>query len=55
MKLGQLTDYNKRFFFFKNYAGNDAGREVPGLFLVFKHPQYEVKASGLQLSINIMR
>ena len=36
MKVGQLIEYNKRKFFFKNYAENDAGRLVPDLFLFFK-------------------
>ena len=33
MKLGQLIKYNKRNIFLKNYAENQAGRLVPGLFL----------------------
>ena len=40
-------------FFFKNYAENEAGR--PDHFLVLKNAQYEVKASGLELSFNIFR
>ena len=36
MKLGQLIEYNKRKTFFKNYAGNEAGRQVPDLFLFLK-------------------
>ena len=32
MKLSQLIDYNKRNVFFKNYAGNEAGRLVPDIF-----------------------
>ena len=35
MKLGQLIEYNKRNIFFKNYAEIEAGRLVPGLFLLF--------------------
>ena len=35
MKLGQLIEYNKRFFF-KNYAENEAGRLVLDLFLFLK-------------------
>ena len=34
---------------------NEGGRLVPDLFLSFKIPLYEVKASGLQLSFNIFR
>ena len=35
MKFGQLIEYNKRTFFFKNDAENKAGRLVPDLFFVF--------------------
>ena len=40
-------------FFFENYPENEAGRLVAELFLFFKYAEYEVKASGLQLSFNI--
>ena len=53
MKLGQVIEYNKRIFFFKDQAENEAGRPVPDLFLFFKKALYEVKASSLQLSFNI--
>ena len=33
MKLGQLTKYNKKIFFFKNYAENEPRRLVPDLLL----------------------
>ena len=36
LKLGQLMEYNKKIFFFKNYAKSEAGRLVPGLILVFE-------------------
>ena len=36
MKLGELIEYNKRNFFFKNYAKNEAGRLVPDLFFFKK-------------------
>ena len=55
MKFGQLIEYNKKIFFFKNYSKNEAKGLVPDLFLFFKKAQYEVKASGLQLSFNILR
>ena len=42
MKLGQLI-----IFFFKNHAENEAGR------LVLNKALNEVKANGLQLSLNI--
>ena len=35
MKFGQLIEYNKRNVFIKNYAENETGRLVPGLFLFF--------------------
>ena len=47
----RLMEYNKsNIFFFKNHARNEAGRLVPGLFLVFKIAFHEVKPSGLPLS-----
>ena len=36
MKFGQLVEYNKKIFIFKNYAKNKAGRLVPDLFLCFE-------------------
>ena len=36
MKLGRLIEYNKKIFFFKNYAKNQGGRLVPNLFYFFK-------------------
>ena len=36
MKFGQLTEYNKRKFFAKNHAQNEAERLVPDLLLFFK-------------------
>ena len=36
MKLGQLAEYIRETFFFKNYAESNAGRLVPNLFLFFK-------------------
>ena len=47
MKLGQLTQYNKRNIIFKTYVKNEARRLVPDLFLFLKNASYEVKASGL--------
>ena len=43
----------REIFFFKCHAEKEAGRLVPDLFLFFKKGFYEVKASGLQLSLNI--
>ena len=50
---GQVIEYNKDLFFFKDHAENKAGRLVPNLFLFFKRALYEVKASVLQFSFNI--
>ena len=47
MRFGQFIEYNKRNIFFKNHTEDEAGRVVPVL--------YEVKASGLQLSVYIFR
>ena len=47
MKFGQLIEYNKINFFFKNLVENETGRLAPDLFLFFKKALYEVKASGL--------
>ena len=37
MNLGQLTGYNKRNIFFKNYPEDAAGRLVLDLFLFLKN------------------
>ena len=55
MKFGQLRKYNKRNIFFKDYAENEARRLVRDIFLFFRRAQYEVKASGQQLSFYIFR
>ena len=36
MKFGQLIEYNREIFFFRNYAENEARRLVPDLLLFFK-------------------
>ena len=33
MKFGQLIEYSREIFVFKNYAENDAGELVPVRFL----------------------
>ena len=50
MKFGQLTEYKKR-----NHAENETVRLVPDVFLFFKKALFEVKASALQFSFNILR
>ena len=49
MKLDQSIEYNKKKFFFKNHAKNDAGRLVPNLSLFFEKAGNEIKASDLKL------
>ena len=36
LKYGQIKEHNKKIFFFKNHAENEAGRLAPELFLFFK-------------------
>ena len=36
MKFGQLIEYIKKIFFFKNHAESKPGRLVPDLILLFK-------------------
>ena len=52
MKFGQFIEYNKRNIFLKNHAENEA---VPDLPLFFKKVLYRMKASVLQLSLNIFQ
>ena len=52
MKFGQYSKINT---FFKNHGENEAGRLVPDTFLLFKIALYEVRASIMQLSLNIFR
>ena len=42
-------------FIFKNHAENKTERLVPEIFLFFLKALFEVKASGIQLSVNIFR
>ena len=55
MEFGQVIEYKKETYFFKNHAKNEAGRLVPDLFLYFKKALYKVKIKGLQLSFNTIR
>ena len=55
MKFGQVIEYSKINTFFKNHGENEAGRLVPDTFLLFKKALYEVKASIMQLTLNIFR
>ena len=36
MKLGQLIEYPREIFLYKNYAENEAAKLVPERFLFFK-------------------
>ena len=52
MKFGQSIEYNRRNFFFKNHAKNEAGRLVPELFLFLKKALLKIKKSGRHFSFN---
>ena len=54
MKFGQVLEYDKRVFFFKNHAENEA-RSYFQTSLFFIKVLNEVKASGLQLSFSTFR
>ena len=54
MKFGQV-EHSKRIFFKKNDSENEAGKLVPDLVLFLQKALYEVNASGLQLSFNILQ
>ena len=53
MKFGQLIESNKKIFFFKSLAENEAGRLVPEFFLFIKTALYKVKVSSLQLGFTM--
>ena len=36
IKFGQLIEHRRKILFFKNYEENEAGRQVPNLFLFLK-------------------
>ena len=53
MKFGQLIEYNQRHVFLsKHHAKNEVGRLVSD-FLFSEKTLYEVKPSGLQLSVDV--
>ena len=47
MKFGQLIEYHKKIFYFRNHAEIEAGKLVQDLLLFFKKALCKVKASGL--------
>ena len=48
MKFGQIIEYKKRNFSFKNHAENEEGLLVPDHFFLKKEKAlYEVKVTGL--------
>ena len=48
LKFGHVIEHNQgNFFFFKNYAENEAGGQVPDVFLFFRKALYEIKSSAL--------
>ena len=54
MKFGQLIEYKKTTFFIKKSSRKRSMKISTRLLLVFKKTLYEVKASGLHLSFNIL-
>ena len=57
MKFDLAIEDNNRIYLKKSFRREirQAGRLVPDLFLFFKKASYEVNASVLQLSFNILR
>ena len=53
MKFGQLIEYPKSIFFFKNYEENEADKPVPDSLLFFKRALYQIKASDLQVDFTV--
>ena len=52
MKFGQLIEYKKGFFLWKNYVENKTERLARDFF-VFKNSLYELKAIDQHISFNI--
>ena len=53
-KFVQLIKCNVTNIFFRNYAENETGRLVPGLFLLFfLNFVFKVKTSGQHINFNI--
>ena len=57
MKFDLAIEDNNRIYLKKSFRREirQAGRLVPDLFLFFKKASYEVNASVLQLSFNVLR
>ena len=53
MKLGQLRDYSKKIFFSLKQCRKRGRKTSVAPLFVFRKALYEVKPSGLQLSVNI--
>ena len=54
MKFVQLIEYNqKKKFFFKHHAENEAEKTVPVLFFLFIKALHEGKETGHHLSFNV--
>ena len=49
IKFGQVIEYNKKIFSFKNHSENEAGRLVPDPFSFCKKASYEVTLSLLSI------
>ena len=53
MKFGQLINYNKGKIFSSKIMQKMRMELLPDIFLFFKKALYEVKASGLQLTLKV--
>ena len=53
-EIRSVNRIKREMSFFQKSCKKEAGRLVPDLFLFFKQALYEVKASGLHLSFNIL-
>ena len=53
--LVSYQNITREIFFLKNFVENEARRLVQDLFLFSKENLYKVKASGFQLTFNILR
>ena len=54
MKFGQLIEHNLRNIFFKNHAGNDAGKLDIYFYLYYKNALDKVKASCRHFCFEIL-
>ena len=53
-EFGHLIEQNRKIYFFKNHAENEAGTHVADLFLFLKKSLLDLKASDQQFHFNII-